>query len=101
MKFRVIIQPEAEAEVAEAFEYIESRSPDNAARWLKGLYASVSTLEQFPTRCGLAPEDRQFKEEIRQLLYGRGRHRYRILFTARGSNVHVVHVRHAALWKPG
>jgi plasmid stabilization system protein ParE len=100
MKHRVVIQPDAEAEVADAFGYIHARSPLSAARWLRGLYQTIDTLEQFPTRCGLAPETRYVKEEIRQLLYGRGRHKYRILFTIHRSEVHVLHVRHAARWKP-
>ena len=98
---RVVIQPGAEAEIAEAFEYIAARSPDAAAKWLRGLYGAVTTLERFPTRCGLAPETESFKEDIRQLLHGRGRHKYRVLFTILRGTVYVLHVRHAARWKPG
>ena len=100
MKYRVVIQPDAEAEVEEAFSYIFARSPDHAVPWLRGLYKAVETLEQFPSRCGIAPESRYFRQEIRQYLYGRGRHRYRILFTIHRDEVHVLHVRHGARWKP-
>lgn len=34
-----------------------------------------------PKRCPLARENKYFSQEIRQLLYGRGRNSYRILFT--------------------
>ena len=96
MTYRVIIQPDAEAEITEDFAYIHARSPLNAARWLRGLYATIETLETLPSRCGLARESRSFRTEIRQLLYGRGRHRRRILFTTRSEEVHVLHVRHGA-----
>ena len=55
MNFRVVIQPDAEAEVEEAFNYIAARSRDYAVPWLRGLYKAVATLEKFPTRCGVAP----------------------------------------------
>jgi plasmid stabilization system protein ParE len=100
MNFRVVIQPDAEAEVEEAFNYIAARSRDYAVPWLRGLYKAVATLEKFPPRCGVAPEGKYFKEEIRQYLYGRSRHRYRILFTIHRDEVQVLHVRHAARWKP-
>jgi plasmid stabilization system protein ParE len=96
MKYRVLIQPGAEAEVAEAFGYIHARSPANAARWLRGLYAAIGTLETMPKRCGLARENDAFREEIRQFLYGKRQHKYRILFTVRADEVQVLHVRHAA-----
>jgi hypothetical protein len=44
----------------------------------------------------LASENGHFAEEIRQLLYGRGRNRYRILFTIGEEAVHVLHIRHGA-----
>ena len=49
-----------------------------------------------PSRCPLAPEAPFFKEEIRQLLYGRGRGVHRILFTIKDNSVVVLHVRYGA-----
>jgi hypothetical protein len=43
--------------------------------------------EGFP----LAPEDDEFSQEIRQMVVGR----YRVLFTIKGREVHVLHVRGA------
>ncbi len=34
-----------------------------------------------PSRCSLARENQYFSKEVRQLLYGRGKNTYRILFT--------------------
>ena len=56
-----------------------------------------------PGRCPLAPENEHFQQDIRQLLYGRGRSIYRILFTmvevagtSDDAEVRVLHVRHGA-----
>lgn len=37
-----------------------------------------------------------FPQEVRQLLYGKGRQTYRILFTIKSDAVSILHIRHAA-----
>ena len=55
-----------------------------------------------PRRCALAPEHENYNEEVRQLLYGRGRSTYRILFRVVNTDeqeeglVRVLHVYHGA-----
>ncbi len=53
-----------------------------------------------PKRCPLARENKYFSQEIRQLLYGRGRNLYRILFTIVDgqdiSTVRILHIRHSS-----
>jgi hypothetical protein len=56
----------------------------------------VDSLETFPARCGIAPESDKEGVEIRQLIYGRRPHVYRILFTIRSRDVFVLHIRHGA-----
>ncbi|MEE9295680.1 MAG: type II toxin-antitoxin system RelE/ParE family toxin [Phycisphaerae bacterium] len=70
MIYRVIIQPEAQADMESSYGWIAEESPTRAARWYNGLLDAVEGLKQFPQRCGLAPENDTFKQEIRQLLYG-------------------------------
>ena len=94
--YRVIIQPNAEAELEAAYLYRQARAPQAAARWFAGLVEAINSLERFPARCPLAPENGHFPEEIRQLLYGARRDVFRILFTIQGDTVHVLHVRHGA-----
>jgi negative regulator of sigma E activity len=52
-----------------------------------------------PKRCPLARENEHFSQELRQLLYGRGRNSYRIVFTVLEeqdiSTVRILHIRHA------
>jgi plasmid stabilization system protein ParE len=96
MKYRLIIQPPALADLDEAYRWIAERSPANAARWFNGFLEALHRLEQFPERCGMAPEGEQIDREIRQLLYGRRGGAYRALFVIHKDEVHVLHVRHAA-----
>ena len=49
-----------------------------------------------PSRCSLAFENDFFEQEIRQLLYGKERNTYRILFTIVNDSVEILFVRHAA-----
>jgi plasmid stabilization system protein ParE len=96
MTYHVIIQPNAEAELDEAYVYRHARASQAAARWFAGIVEAINSLAHFPERCPLAPENEYFTEEIRQLLYGRRRDVFRILFTMQGDTVHVLHIRHGA-----
>jgi hypothetical protein len=53
-----------------------------------------------PKRCPVARENKYFSQEIRQLLYGRGRNSYQILFTILErpdlSIDRILHIRNAA-----
>ena len=94
--YRVIIQPNAEAEIEAAYLYRYARAPQAAAGWFAGLVEAINSLEQLPARCPLAPENAYVAEEIRRLLYGARRDVFRILFTIQGDAVQVLHVRHGA-----
>ncbi len=60
---------------------------------------AIATLQEKPKRCALAPETDAFVEEIRQLMYGKSRNKYRILFAVREDAVFILHVRHIAVAK--
>jgi plasmid stabilization system protein ParE len=92
LTFRILVQPPAEEDAADAYLYIHERAPLAADEWLKGLRSALESLSALPERCPLAPENDVFDEEIRQLIYGS----YRILFTILDDTVRVLHVRHAA-----
>ena len=95
-KYRLIIQPPAFDDLDEAYQWISEQAPDAAARWFNGFDEAFQTLSKLPERCGLAPENDVVEPEIRQLLYGRRSGVYRVLFTITGSEVRVLHIRHAA-----
>jgi|GEM_PF-4106632 len=69
-------------EAQEIWLYLLGRNSDYAERWQKGLEEAVVSLETFPRRCSLAPENYSFPYELRQLLYGS----YRLLFTLIDAN---------------
>ncbi len=96
MSYQVIVQPPAREDIEAAFLYIQKLAPSSADRWLDGLENAIKRLEELPNRCGLARESNEFHEDIRQLLYGRGYWKYRVLFVIRGDVVRVLHVRHGA-----
>lgn len=101
MRYLIEISSVAEAEADSAFLRISQvTSPEQASRWYAGLLKAIESLSQMPKRCSLARENDYFTQEIRQLVYGRGRNSYRILFTIiegdEISTVRILHIRHAA-----
>jgi plasmid stabilization system protein ParE len=96
MAYRVQITARAEFEIDEALDRLRQSSASSAARWYAGLMTAIESLEQLPERCGLAPEAEDLGVKLRQLLFGKRRNEYRILFTIRGDVVNVLHLRHAA-----
>ena len=67
---------------------------DAGLRWFRGMKEAIASLSQHPHRCPLSPESTEFPFEVRQLLYGRKRHAYRILFCIEAEVVVVHHIRH-------
>jgi hypothetical protein len=57
---------------------------------------TIATLQEKPQRCTLAVEHEIFLEEVRQLLYGKSKNIYRVLFAIRQTTVYVLYVRHSA-----
>lgn len=97
MKYRVIVIPRAKADIKVAAKWIrQNDSPEKAKSWLSGINDAIASLNTFPTRCALAPISDAFEEEIRQLLYGKGRGVYRILFTIQDETVVVLRILHSA-----
>lgn len=82
MKYKIEISSLAESEADQAFLWIlKSSSSEKARHWYQGLLKAIFSLSKMPKRCLLARENDYFSLEIRQILYGKGRNSYRILFT--------------------
>ncbi|MGI0492453.1 type II toxin-antitoxin system RelE/ParE family toxin [Alkalinema pantanalense CENA528] len=101
MKYRIEISSIAEAEADGAFLRLSQvTSLEKARQWYSGLLQAISSLSQMPKRCSLARENEYFSQEVRQLLYGRGRNSYRILFIILEepdpSTVRILHIRHVS-----
>ncbi len=100
MKYRIEISSVAEAEADRAFLRLSQlTSATKACQWYSGLLQAIESLSQMPKRCPLARENNYFSQEIQQLLYGKGRNSYRILFTILEEpevhTVRILHIRHA------
>jgi plasmid stabilization system protein ParE len=100
MNYRIQISSVAEAEADSAFLRLSQISSSvKASQWYAGLLEAIASLSQMPKRCPLARENDHFSQELRQLLYGRGRNSYRVIFTILEgkdiSTVRILHIRHA------
>ncbi len=96
MAHRVRMAARAERDVDEALSRLQPRFPVAAARWHAGLLEAVQSLEEQPERYGLAPEAEELGIELRQLLFGKRRHAYRVLYTVTGETINVLHIRRAS-----
>jgi plasmid stabilization system protein ParE len=99
MKYRIEISSVAEAEADSAcLQLSQFTSPERAGPWYAGLLQAIGSLSQMPKRCPIARENEHFSQKIRQLIYGKGRNSYRILFTVLEGQevptVRILHIRH-------
>jgi len=96
MTFRVEVSAQAESDAEAILDWLLSQhAGETGIRWFLALEDAVASLSTFPERCPLAPENGRFPFQVRQLLYGRKPHVYRILFTVGGKTVRILHIRHA------
>ena len=83
--------------------YVEKNASESqaASRWYNGLEKEVYALANYPHRCSAAPEARKLRRELRQLLYGKKPHVYRIIYEVdeRRQTVWVLAIRHGARLK--
>ncbi|MBI1783762.1 type II toxin-antitoxin system RelE/ParE family toxin [Candidatus Sumerlaeota bacterium] len=71
-------------------------SAQRARRYLTGLRGAISSLRHRPNRHPKAPDAEAFNVEVRQMVFGRGRGRYRILYSVTESSVTILKIRHTA-----
>jgi plasmid stabilization system protein ParE len=78
-RYTVIILPAAERDIGESYEWLVDRDADAAVRWYNRLLEVIFALDIFPERAPLAPENKSFNREIREIFHGRRQNKYRIL----------------------
>ena len=96
MAFQVRTTKAAELQIETAYFWLKKRNSSYADAWFKGLMNAIASLQDKPRRCPLATENEVFSEEVRQLIYGKSRNRYRVLFTIRENIVYILFVRHTS-----
>jgi len=95
MAFRVKQTAQADQDLDGILAWLlEQEAGDSGLKWFRRLKDALQSLAEMPQRCALAPENKGFPFEVRQLLYGRKPHRYRVLFTIDADTVVILHIRH-------
>jgi plasmid stabilization system protein ParE len=95
--YTLVLRPRAFDDIRRIVGHIARHvSAASAARWHAAIGAAITTLANAPERCPLAEEAADLGMDLRELLHGRRRKVYRILFTIDGQTVNIHHVRHAA-----
>lgn len=93
MQFEVLITPSAKADIFEINTWLLENHPDTAESWLYGISQAVTSLSKFPERCAVSSESEAFDVVVRQLIYGKKPHIYRILFSIQEEKVFILRVR--------
>jgi plasmid stabilization system protein ParE len=95
MTFRVEISSSAENDTVTILEWLLSeQAGDTGLQWFLAMEKAIASLANFPERCPLAPESGRFPYAVRQLLYGRKPHVYRIVFSIEGASVRILRIFH-------
>jgi plasmid stabilization system protein ParE len=94
VNYAVEITASALAEIEGTFAFLAKHSHPAAVRWYERLRNAFESLQHQPGRCPLAPENDWYEGVLRQLLHGKRRNVYRILFEVRGKTVCIIRVRH-------
>jgi plasmid stabilization system protein ParE len=100
VSYHIDFSSKAKAEADGAFLRLNQiLGTELAQEWYQGLIKAIASLREMPRRCSLAREDAFFSQEIRQLLYGRGKMTYRIVFMVLDDlsipTVRILHIRSA------
>jgi toxin ParE1/3/4 len=94
MAYRVDLAERAARDLRRIYLTINAEDATQARVWFNGLEQAILSLDENPARGTSIPED----ATLRHLLYGRRRHRYRIVYAVDEAShvVTVLHIRHGA-----
>ena len=91
-RYRVDLTVAAEADTAATWDYIARDNPDAASAFILCPEEQTGTLERYPERCPLVPENDLLGTTYRHLLFGS----YRTIFKIIGSRVIILRIIHGA-----
>ena len=91
-KYKVNLTQNAQNDLEHIFYFISSDSINNAANFLLELEQKVYSLDTFPERNPLIPENEFFGTEYRHLIYKK----YRIIYRITESSVFILRIIHGA-----
>ncbi len=97
MAYRIFLTAKAESDVALVLAWFsDQRATAAGGRWLAGLQSKIDTLATKAERCNVALESEEIDEEIRELIYGKGRFKHRLLFRIAGQTINILRVWHSS-----
>jgi len=95
--YRLEITDKAEADIEGVLIWFREQGATAASqKWLTQLWDTLSTLENRPERCAQAEESQEVGRDVRQLLFGKHRGIYRILFEIQDRSVIILRLWHGA-----
>lgn len=97
MAHTIRVHPRAYSDIRNAATITQRLvSAASAAKLHDGIWAKIRSLGNHPEKWPLADEAEDLGMELREVLFGRRRQVYRILFTIEGQTVHIHRVRHGS-----
>jgi len=76
MGYQVNLTHRALHDLASIYRRIEAEISSQSLRWFNGLEKAINSLQEYPNRSPVIPEDKR----LRHLLYGKKPHVYRIIY---------------------
>src|SRR5712691_1394560 len=92
MKYLVRLTGRSLRDMEAIYIYVEADASQHAFAWFNRLAKAIYSLERFPSRGLVIPENKK----LRHLLFGKKPHIYRIIYAVdkRRHIVNVLHIRH-------
>ena len=93
MSYSVRILPRAENDLERMYDYISTRSPEGAERWLAAFEVAIGRLKVSPFLYVSAKEDKHFAFELRQFVFKTPHGRaYRTFYSVDENTVSILRV---------
>jgi plasmid stabilization system protein ParE len=96
MAFRVEFLPRARHDLEAIYLWLVEQAPLRGPEWLRGLERAVHSLSELPDRCAVARHLSTPSDTVRQMMYGRYPHVYKVYYHIVGQSVEIMHIRHGA-----
>ena len=100
MAYRVEFRPKAEHDLETLYRQRIQEAPLHGPRWVSGLEDAIHSLREMPERRPAVRRLSRPKAAVRQFLYGRYSHVYKVYFTIESNTVWILHIRHGARRQP-
>lgn len=79
MAYEVKLTAAAKQAADSIYDWVTTEAPLRGPGWFEELIEALSSLDMLPLRCPHAREAAEAGRDVRCLIFGRTRHRYRIL----------------------